>query len=250
MSSLIQLEICAESVESARAAEQGGATRVEVCSGLGLGGITPSAGLIAMVRRNLKIPMHVLIRPRAGDFWYSADEFDVMQRDTLMARQLGANGVALGVLDKDGNVDVMRTRTLVEVAAPMQVTFHRAFDFARNPREAFRDVCETGATSILTSGAAPTAEQGSAVLRDLVLRAGTQITIVAAGKIRPPNVLALIRATGIQEIHANLAAPPVLPSLPPNSGLSLGTFPDSDQAPVRVSAEDVAVLLRAASEAL
>ena len=246
MNSAIQLEVCVESIESARAAEQGGATRVELCSALSEGGITPSAGLIAMVRRNVNIPVHVLIRPRGGGFVYSNDEFDVMKRDIVLGRQLGANGVALGILDLEGHIDIDRTRILVELSSPMQVTFHRAFDFAPKLAEALKAVLKTGATRILTSGGAPSAEQGSEVLRDLVLQAGSRIGIMAAGRIRQNNVAQVIRATGVLEIHSNLASP--LPSgarqLKPE--LSLGNLPES--ARTEVSPETVAAFLQAATE--
>ena len=246
MSPAIQLEVCVESVESARAAEQGGAARVEVCSGLEVGGLTPSAGLIAMVRRNVAIPVHVLIRPRAGDFVYSTDELDVMRRDILLARQLGANGVALGVLDAEGGIDTQTTRGLVDLAAPMHVTFHRAFDFARNLKEALQAVLETGATRILTSGGAPTAEAGSAVLSDLVRQAKSRIGIMAAGKIRANNVAHLIQATGVSEIHANLASATASPA-PLPSQIALGTKPESNQVRTQVLSATVAALLEAAS---
>jgi copper homeostasis protein len=248
MSPAIQLEVCVESVESARAAQQGGAARVEVCSSLAEGGITPSAGFIAMMRRTVTIAMHVLIRPRAGDFSYSEDEFEVMKRDITLARQLGANGVALGILEHDGSIDVARTRTLVALAAPMQVTFHRAFDFAPGYADALEGVLKTGATRILTSGGAGTAEQGSAILRDLVVRAGSQITIMAAGKIRESNVAQLIRATGVREIHANLASPVRSQSYQSNPSISLGRSPDSGFTRTEISVRAVAAFLQAASE--
>jgi copper homeostasis protein len=247
MSSAIQLEVCVESVESARAAEEGGAARVELCSSLIEGGITPSAGLIAMVRRNVKIAVHVLIRPRAGDFYYTESEFEVMQRDILLARQLGANSVAVGILDIDGRVDVPRTRALIEAAAPMQVTFHRAFDFARDPIEGLRDVISTGATRILTSGGATTAEQGSSVLRELVSKAGSSIAILACGRIRENNVADLIRATGVREVHANLATPLPSPVGPRNSTPSLGSTQVAVDTRSMVLAEAVRAFLCAAS---
>jgi copper homeostasis protein len=248
MSPAIQLEVCVESVESARAAQQGGAERVEVCSALSEGGITPSAGLIAMVRRHVTIAIHVLIRPRAGDFCYSADEFEVMKRDITLARQLGASGVALGILEPGGNIDVARTRALVELAAAMQVTFHRAFDFAPDSVKALDAVVETGATRILTSGGAPTAEQGIPVLRDLVVKAGARITILAAGKIRENNVAQLIRASGVPEVHANLASPVSGPFYQRNPSIPLSSSASAGFARSEVSAATVATFLQAASE--
>ena len=145
MASGVLLEVCVDSVESAIASEKGGAQRIELCSDLTEGGITPSAGMIAMTRKRVSIALHVLIRPRAGDFNYSDQEFEVIKRDILLAKQLGANGVAVGVLDLKGNIDVARTRELVLLARPMAVTFHRAFDVTRDLLTALEDVISTNA---------------------------------------------------------------------------------------------------------
>lgn len=207
MASAITFEICVDSVESARAAEAGGAARIELCMDLLAGGLTPSAGLIAMVRREVTIPLHVLIRPRGGDFVYSADEFDIMQRDIILARQLGANGVVLGVLDANHNVDVPRTGELVQAAEALSVTFHRAFDRTPNALWALDGVRQAGVKRILTAGGSSSAEEGIPVLAELVKESNGEVVIMAGGGIREGNVGRIVTETGVTEVHTSLQAP-------------------------------------------
>jgi len=198
------LEICVDSVESAVAAESGGALRIELCNSLTEGGLTPSLGLIRAVRSRVNIGVHVMIRPRAGDFLYSDDELAVMRDDIAVAAQYGADGIALGLLTADGDVDVEHTRELVELARPMEVTFHRAIDMARNVESAFEDVIQAGADRILTSGAEPTAMQGRHRIRDFVRASRGRIRVMAGGGIRAENAQEIAHATGALEFHAAL----------------------------------------------
>jgi copper homeostasis protein len=206
----IKLEVCVDSVHSAVAAERGGAHRVELCSNLLEGGVTPSAGLIEAVRRAVSIDLYVMIRPRGGDFHYSNDEVEIMERDICVAKDRGANGIVLGILKVDGNVNVESTRRLVGLSAPMKVTFHRAFDMSADLFRALRDVRSGGVHRVLTSGGKQTAAEGAEILAGLVEAAEGAPGIVAASGIDETNVSALIEKTGVRQIHATLRS--IVPS--------------------------------------
>jgi copper homeostasis protein len=200
------LEICAESVDYAVAAERANAHRIELCSDLASGGITPSAGLMRAARRHLRLPIHVLIRPRLGNFTYSERELEIMQNDIGMAKQLGMDGIVVGVLNAKSRVDVACMRELVALACPLSVTFHRAFDHCRDWEEALEAVIETGAQRILTSGMQPRAADGISSLARLVKAAQGRITIMPGGGINATNVLKIVHATSVREVHASLLA--------------------------------------------
>eukprot|EP00811_Abedinium_folium_P004847 NODE_14464_length_1108_cov_2.195719.p1 GENE.NODE_14464_length_1108_cov_2.195719~~NODE_14464_length_1108_cov_2.195719.p1 ORF type:complete len:255 (+),score=70.29 NODE_14464_length_1108_cov_2.195719:116-880(+) len=200
---LALLEICVDSVESAIAAEEGGAARIELCSGLTDGGVTPSAGLMQAVRRAVRIPVFVLVRPRPGDFLYTENEFAVMLADVAATVRAGCNGVVVGVLQAHGRVDVGRTQRLVEAARPLAVTFHRAFDMACEPLAALEDVVATGATRLLTSGQAATAMEGWELLAQLVGHATGRVVIMPGGGVTEQNCAELARRTGARELHAS-----------------------------------------------
>ncbi|GHB85133.1 copper homeostasis protein CutC [Persicitalea jodogahamensis] len=196
----MKVEVCAYSLESCLNAQQAGADRVELCGGLGEGGTTPSAGLIAAVRENIQIDLYVMIRPRGGDFVYDESEMDVMRRDIDIAKSLGADGLVLGVSLPDGKVDVARTRELVQYAQPLGVTFHRAFDLTPDPFSALESVIETGCERILTSGQKPTAPQGAALLTELVKQANGRIEIMAGGGVSSASA-AQLAAAGVNALH-------------------------------------------------
>jgi copper homeostasis protein len=218
----IQVEVCVDSVASAVAAERGGAARVELCSGLIEGGVTPSAGLIEMTRAAVSIALHVMIRPRAGDFCYEPDEFETMRRDITVAKRLGANGVVFGILDANGNVDVARTRELVDLARPLAVTFHRAFDMTTDLFRALDDVCAAGVVRVLTSGGEPTSLQGQEAIAQLVRRAGGRIVVMPGSGIKPENARGLVDHTGVKEVHVGLRSTVPSPMQHRNPRVSMG----------------------------
>lgn len=198
------LEICVESVDHAVAAERGGAHRIELCSDLSSGGITPSAGLMQTARRHVHVPIHALIRPRAGDFCYSDHEFEIMRNDIHAAKHFGINGVVLGILHNNGRVDVERTKTLVELARPLPVTFHRAFDASGNLETLLEDVIQTGASRILTSGGKPRATDALATLARLAQAASGRILLMPCGGINSKNVVRIVRTTFAHEFHTSV----------------------------------------------
>jgi copper homeostasis protein len=200
------LEICVESVNHAIAAERGGAHRIELCSDLSSGGITPSAALMQAARGQVRIPIHVLIRPRTGNFCYSNHELELMSNDILAAKQLGMDGIVLGILQKNTRVDVERTKALVKLAHPLPVTFHRAFDSSHNLETSLEAVIQTGAARILTSAGQPRATDGLQILKHLVQAASERILIMPCGGINSDNVLHIVRTTLAQEVHSSAGA--------------------------------------------
>jgi copper homeostasis protein len=200
------LEICVESVDHGVAAERGGAQRIELCSDLSSGGITPSAELMRAARRHVNIPIHILIRPRAGDFSYSDHELEIMRNDIQAAKQFGMDGVVLGILHKSARVDIERTRTLVELAHPLAVTFHRAFDASENLETSLEEVIQTGASRILTSGGQARAVDGLSTLARLAQAARGRILLMPCGGINSENVVRIVQTTLVQEVHSSVRA--------------------------------------------
>ena len=205
MSKSFLFELCSDSLESARAAQAGGADRMELCEQLAIDGITPSRALLEAVLEEVSIPVHVLIRPRGGDFVYSSAEFGLMRKQIEEAKAAGAAGVAVGVLMADGRVDVERTRALVELARPMNVTFHRAFDATKDLEEALEDVIRAGSDCLLTSGGAPTAIDGAEAIGRLQRQAGDRLEVMAGGGVKLGNLAELVRRSGVTCLHGSLS---------------------------------------------
>jgi copper homeostasis protein len=204
----ILLEIAVESLEAAAAAE-GGADRIELCRDLSVGGLTPDFALIRAVLQQIRIPIFVMIRPRAGDFVYSQDEFAQMKKSVAAAKDAGASGLVLGILTANRGVDIDRTRELVALAQALPVTFHRAFDESPDLPQALEDVVRSGASRILTSGGAASAPEGAANIAMLVAAAGERATIVPGAGVHPGNILQLATTTRALEFHSGLSS--VLP---------------------------------------
>lgn len=195
-------EVCANSVESCVAAQAGGANRVELCAGIPEGGTTPSYGDIALARELLSSTrLHVIIRPRGGDFLYSPLEQRIMLKDIEIAKKSGADGVVFGCLTPEGDIDLPLMERLMEASEGMSVTFHRAFDVCRNPLKALEDIIALGCERILTSGQQPTAEQGIPLLKELQEKAGERIILLAGCGVKEENIARIARETGIREFH-------------------------------------------------
>lgn len=197
------LEVAASSLTSALAAQAGGAGRVELCGQLADGGVTPSYGLMATARDRLRIPLYVLVRPRSGDFLYDEAEFELMQRDIEACVRLGCDGVVIGALDADAGVDLAGCRALVAAAGGLGVTFHRAFDAARDPARALEDVIALGCERVLTSGGHRSALDGAAHIAALVQQAAGRVRIMAGAGIRPENVADVLARSRADELHAS-----------------------------------------------
>jgi copper homeostasis protein len=203
------LEITVESLDTALAAERGGADRIELCTELVHGGLTPTVAAMRKLHEELEIPIFPIIRPRAGDYVYTEKEFSAMKRDISVARDLGIDGVVFGILRPDRTIDVERTSELVQWARPLEVTFHRAFDDTPDLLSALEDAITTGAARILTAGGAKNALQGAETLGKLVKAAGNRIVIMPGGGLDASNVGSVATQSGATEFHSGLGS--VLP---------------------------------------
>jgi copper homeostasis protein len=198
-----KLEICSFDLLSALIAQEAGAHRIELCAGPAEGGTTPGPGLIRAARERIHIDVYPIIRPRGGDFLYTEEEFDIMMKEVAYCKQVGCNGVVIGLLNADGAIDKKRTARLVDIAYPLGVTFHRAFDWAANPFEAMEDIISVGCERILTSGQRPTAPEGAELINQLVRQADDRIIIMPGSGIRADNIAALAESTDASEFHTS-----------------------------------------------
>ncbi|HYL85947.1 MAG TPA: copper homeostasis protein CutC [Candidatus Angelobacter sp.] len=205
MAKRFTLEISVQTVEAALAAERGGADRIELCADLNVGGLTPSRELLRGVREAVGIPVFSMIRPRGGDFVYSAEEYEEMRRAIAVAKESRMDGLVLGILHEDRRVDVERTRELVGQARPLPATFHRAFDECHDLQQSLEVVIQTGAARILTSGGAKSALEGATVLASLNEAASERIVIVPGAGISAANVAEVVQQTGAREFHSGLS---------------------------------------------
>lgn len=200
---MIQIEACVESLEAAVAAAEGGAHRIELCANLAVGGISPSSELLAACLSQVEIPIFVMVRPRGGDFHYSAAERAGMLEEVGRVKAAGAHGIVTGALRPDATVDETITRELIAVARPLPVTFHRAFDECPDAETALETLIALGVTRVLTSGGAATAPEGAAMIANLVRLAAGRIGILAGGGINGDNVAALVQTSGVRDVHVS-----------------------------------------------
>jgi copper homeostasis protein len=231
MSRKVTVEICVGSVQGVLAAEAAGADRAELCSDLVEGGITPSAGTIHSARERSSLGLMVIVRPRGGDFLYSDEEFEVMKYDIQAARDCGADGVVLGLLQQDGAVDCRRTAELVQLARPMSVTFHRAFDMTPDPHIALQQLLSLGVDRVLTSGQEENAHSSMPLLRQLIQEAGEDLIVMPGGGLTRENIAEVVAQTGAHEVH--FAALQVVESSMqfknPRLGMAAGSVPGEYQ---------------------
>jgi copper homeostasis protein len=199
----MKLEIIGFNIESCIAAQEAGADRIELCDSPSDGGTTPSYGMIQSARKNLSIQLYVMIRPRGGDFFFSDHEFEIMKADIGVCKKLGCDGVVIGMLKKNGGIDKVKCDELVNLAYPLGVTFHRAFDRAKDPFGALEDIIDIGCERILTSGQQPKAVDGAQMINELVSRANDRIIIMPGSGIDPGNIISMAKKTGAEEFHSS-----------------------------------------------
>lgn len=199
-----KIEIATSDFTTTKSAVEGGADRIELCANLAEGGTTPSLGTIRKCRDSFSVALFPIIRPRGGDFLYTDEEFDIMKADVLLCKELGCDGVVIGLLNKDGSLDIKRTHILAELAYPLGVTFHRAFDRCLDPFEAMEQLIGIGVERILTSGQQPAAPDGAELIAALNKAADDRIIIMPGSGVRADNIKMLAEKTGCKEFHSSL----------------------------------------------
>lgn len=234
-----KLEICADSILSAVTAQEAGAHRIELCDNLSEGGTTPGPGKILSARSNLDIDINVLVRPRASDFLYSDAEYDVMRRDIEFCGESGINGIVIGLLRKDGNIDTDRTARLAEIARPMSVTFHRAFDMCNDQLKGLEEVIATGADRLLTSGGKNKAADGLDMLKKLVAKAGKRIIIMPGSGIDAQNIQEIAIKSGAGEFHLTGRKTIASEMIYRKEGISMGSSSGSDEYIMKVADKEL-----------
>jgi copper homeostasis protein len=244
----IVFELCAESVDACVAAHVGGAHRIELCTALSEGGLTPSYGLLHEAIKKSGLPIHVLIRPRGGDFIYTPSEMAVMREDLEYSHSVGVHGVVLGLLCPDGTVDIEQTRHFVEMAGPLEVTFNRAFDYTVSQEQALEDVIAAGCRRVLTSGGEPDVVRGAESLARLVSQAAGRIDVAIGGGLRLNNAATVARATGAQHFHGSLRSRVASPMLYRGSGM-LEDEGSSTETRSAVDSRDVRQMIETLSNA-
>ncbi|HEY2395290.1 MAG TPA: copper homeostasis protein CutC [Rudaea sp.] len=233
------LEIAANSLASALAAQEGGADRIELCTALELGGLTPTHAQISLVRERVRLPIHVLIRPRGGDFVYSDLEFETMQRDIESCAALGCDGVVIGALDAAGNIDA-RCSALIGAAGKLDITFHRAIDVSRDPRRALEEIIALRCRRVLTSGARACALDGVAMIRELIAQSNGRVAVMPGAGVDATNVAAIRLSTGAREFHASAKR-----RLPSRGAPAPGSAAGMEEGELRTDIEQVRALVAA-----
>lgn len=239
------LEVCVADIESAIAATEGGAGRIELCSALGEGGVTPSLGLTRTVRGLFPGKMHVLIRPRGGDFVYTSEEIQCMINDIRCARECGADGVVIGALLPDGSINIEACELLVNAASGMSVTFHRAFDLCKNPSEGLEEIIALGCDRVLTSGQAPSAIEGAELIAKLNRQANGRIMLLPGGGVNAHNAPHILTSTGCTELHASARHSIPSPMIYRHSGVAMGNAGNDEYIRCVTSSQIVAEIIEA-----
>ncbi len=237
---MLHLEICVDTAEGAMAAENGGATRIELCGNLIIGGTTPSTSLLEIVKEKVKIPVHTIIRPRFGDFCYTDLEFEEIKRQVVSMKKYGADGVVIGILKPDGSLDKERMEILISLAKPMNVVLHRAFDVCRDPFEALELAKELGIQAILTSGQKETALEGADLIEELIKKANGEIDIMPGGGIDSNSISEVIRKTNATSYHMSGRVDKESPMIYRKEGVPMGLPILSEYALFATNSDEIA----------